>query len=195
VQEYLVTIEIIEYTEEDLRSIFRNKILRDKVFEVITADSKAEADQVWARHILVPDKAMAYIVLERLEAGEDWTALAAGLSQDTANKDTGGDLGWFGLAQMDPEFEKVAFNLSVGSTSNEPVYTQYGYHIIQVLGHEIRPLTNAQFSTVLQGDFNNWLSTSKSDENSVTRFEEVWTERVPDKPGLADFFQPQGPQP
>ncbi len=134
----------IGFTEKDLRSLAENFLYRRKVSDAVLADLgvKPAEDQVWARHILVPDEAAGQLVLDRLKAGEDWSALAAELSTDTSNKDQGGDLGWFGRDRMVKEFADAAFALSVGEIVSRPVATTFGYHIIQVLGHEPRSLTD-----------------------------------------------------
>lgn len=66
----------------------------------------------------------------RLEAGESFEDVAKDVSTcPSASK--GGDLGFFGKGQMDPAFEKVAFELEVGQTS-DIVKSSFGYHIIKV---------------------------------------------------------------
>ncbi len=71
-------------------------------------------------------------LLVRIRAGEDFVELAREYSDDPGTSDTGGDLGWqrrgSGLA---PEFERAAFRLQPGQTSNL-VLTSFGFHIIQV---------------------------------------------------------------
>jgi len=96
------------------------------------------AEQIHARHILVPSEAEARQVLARLQAGEDFAQVAQELSIDTASGAQGGDLGWFGGGAMVPEFEQAAFSLEIGQTS-EPVQTTYGFHIIQVLDRRTAP--------------------------------------------------------
>jgi parvulin-like peptidyl-prolyl isomerase len=71
-------------------------------------------------------------LLTQLKESEDVFAfLAQNFSQDTSNKDKGGDLGWFSKGKMVPEFEEVAFNTPAGEIS-QPVETQFGWHVISV---------------------------------------------------------------
>lgn len=89
-------------------------------------------NEVNARHILVKTKEEADAIIKRLDAGEDFAAIAKELSTDPGSGANGGELGWFGPNQMVPEFEKAAFALEVGAYSKEPVQSQFGFHIIKV---------------------------------------------------------------
>jgi parvulin-like peptidyl-prolyl isomerase len=180
------TLRYIGVNEDDLRRIFESQILREKIQSEITADLSKSQDQVWARHILVADEATAQQVLERLQNGEDFAALAQELSTDTGSASNGGDLGWFGIGVMDPNFEKSAFNLDIGDIS-EPVQTQFGWHIIQVLGHEERPLSDSEYSQLVQQSFQEWLQQQR-DASEVEIFE-IWQDRVPAEPVLPALAQ------
>lgn len=181
VSKYLEQVKPINFSDADLRSIFRNQLLAEKLQNVITADIGATQDQVWARHILVDDETIALATLERIKNGEDWAKVAAELSKDTSNKDAGGDLGWFGSGKMVSEFETAAFALKIGEIS-QPVKTQFGYHLIQVLGHETRPLTAAEQADAKSIAFSAWLTTAKS-EAKITK-NDIWKDRVPTEPAL-----------
>lgn len=100
-----------------------------------------------ARHILIstPDSSEQAVnaardkvqqVVERLDAGEDFAALAAELSDDPASAAAGGDLGFFGPGIMTPDFEQAVFAMNVGERS-EPVQTSFGFHVIELT--EIKP--------------------------------------------------------
>lgn len=169
----------INFSEKQLREVIASQLYRQKVMEAQTKDLPRTQEQVWARHILVPDQQTAETVETRLKQGEDFAKLAAEFSTDQATKDNGGDLGWFPAGQMDPAFEKVAFNLKIGQIS-DPVETQFGWHIIQVLGHEDRPLTDAQYQQLQLTKFNEWLTQQRSKENVQTF--DYWRERVPTEP-------------
>jgi peptidyl-prolyl cis-trans isomerase D len=105
--------------------------------------------QVHAAHVLVvvpqtggseaEDKARAKVadVIRRAKAGEDFSKLAAEISEDPGSKPKGGDLGWISKGEMVPAFEAVAFTLGRGELTPEPVRTPFGFHAIRVL--EVRP--------------------------------------------------------
>jgi peptidyl-prolyl cis-trans isomerase C len=90
------------------------------------------ADKIRCAHILVEKHSQALQVLERLKKGESFAAIAEQVSQCPSKK-RGGDLGWFGHGQMVREFEKAAFALEKGQTTQEPVKTEFGYHTIKRL--------------------------------------------------------------
>src|SRR6202048_4928590 len=74
-------------------------------------------------------------VLKQAKKGAKFEDLAKKYSEDPGTKDKGGDLGWITQGQTVPEFEKTAFGLPVGGTS-DVVQTVYGFHIIKVLEKE-----------------------------------------------------------
>jgi parvulin-like peptidyl-prolyl isomerase len=168
-------------TETDYRKLVETDLYRSKLFDIITADVKPFEEQVWARHILVADEATAQSIYERLQKGEDFAALAAEFSID-GTKDTGGDLGWFGKRGMIKEFADAAFALKVGEIS-KPVQSQYGFHIIQVIGHEDRPLDAQGFESYKQTVFTDWLKQLRTD-STITTYDAFWLQIMPTEPAL-----------
>lgn len=89
------------------------------------------ADKIRCAHILVKSEAQANEILEKIKAGEKFSALAQQYSLDGSARH-GGDLGVFGRGVMVREFERAAFALNKGEVSGI-VKTQFGYHIIKRL--------------------------------------------------------------
>jgi peptidyl-prolyl cis-trans isomerase D len=111
-------------------------------------DEYRSPEQVNVRHILIktplpgPDgkvdpagveqaRKKAEDILKQLKAGGNFADLAKKYSEDTASAKDGGSLGWIERGRTVPEFEKVAFSLPKGATS-DLVESSYGFHIIQV---------------------------------------------------------------
>jgi peptidyl-prolyl cis-trans isomerase D len=100
-------------------------------------------EQVKVRHILIAvqsgadakadaaAKAKAEDILKQIKAGGNFADLASKNSDDPGSKVQGGELGWLDRGKTVPEFDKSAFTLSPGQTS-DLVKTQFGYHILQV---------------------------------------------------------------
>ena len=81
-----------------------------------------------ASHILVETEEAALAVIEEIEGGADFAAVAREKSTGPSGPN-GGQLGWFGTGAMVPEFEQAVVELEVGAVS-APVKTQFGWHII-----------------------------------------------------------------
>jgi len=92
-----------------------------------------------ARHILVANEGDAKKLIERLDKGEKFDVLAKSESIDPS-KSTGGDLGWFSPERMMPEFAGAVIAMKPNEYTHNPVHTQYGWHVIQLLDtREVSP--------------------------------------------------------
>ena len=167
VKDYLVSLESsMGANEADVRARIEASLYSQKLQQAIGDEIPAEQDEVWARHILVADEETAKQLLAKLRAGEDWDGLAMEFSTDTSNKDRGGDLGWFPRGQMVSEFEMAAFDGAVGEIVG-PVQTSFGWHLIQVEGHEVRPVDAGVLSAQRQRAFSDWLAAQRDQAEIV----------------------------
>ena len=178
-------------SEDQYEIIFETELVRKKLYDAVTADIALEQDQVWARHILVSTEEEARSIIERLNDGEEFGELAAELSLDTSSGANGGDLGWFGEGQMVAPFEEAVFELEVGEIS-EPVQSDFGWHVIQLIDRTTLPMTASQYEQARQAAFDEFL-TGLREESEVTIYD-YWMERVPAEPGLEALQGLQGLQ-
>ena len=137
-------------------------------------------EQIHARHILlrpneVQDDATTRQRLaalrDRILAGEDFGALASVTSEDPGSASRGGDLGWTSPGTFDPDFETALAALETDQIS-EPFRTQFGWHIVQLLGKR----TYDQSEEVRRERVLTALRESKVDEET-----ELWLRRLRDE--------------
>jgi peptidyl-prolyl cis-trans isomerase D len=111
------------------------------------------AEERHARHILVAvengdedaARAKAQGLVDRLNKGEDFAALASEFSTDAGTKAQGGDLGWIGRGMLVGPFEDALFQMQAGDVRG-PVRSDFGYHVIRL--DELRAGTTQSFEAV-----------------------------------------------
>lgn len=191
--------QVAGYSLDEYKQIIRARLLREKLQEVIAAETVATTEEaVRARHILLrvrepaPESeaeptplpegqptptptpaprndeetlALANQLRQRLLDGEDFAELAAEYSDDPGSAAQGGDLGWFGRGRMVAPFEEAAFSLQVGEIS-EPVKSDFGYHIIEVLERDdARPKDEGTIAQERIQAFQTWLNAQLARED------------------------------
>lgn len=151
--------EIVEATRENLLT---NRVREAVIAQSATQTSGATVQQVHARHILVGSEAEARALLEQLQAGGDFVALAATYSRDSLTKDSGGDLGFFVREDLTtPELADLAFSLQVGQIGG-PLQTMLGYHVVQTLEFAETPALETVQGAALESRFAEWLTQQRT---------------------------------
>lgn len=151
-----------------------------KLLDVRNQEAKAIVDQIHVRHILMKTNEIAddatirqklSQLRERILKGEDFAGLATTSSEDPGSQSQGGDLGWTGPGTFVPEFEQSIADLKDNEIT-EPFHTQYGWHIVQMLGH--RRIDNTD--EVRRHEASEAIRASKADEET-----ELWLRRLRDE--------------
>jgi peptidyl-prolyl cis-trans isomerase C len=112
-----------------------------KTNPVTDAEIKAEYDKLKAqaggkeyraRHILVEKEEEALSIITQLKGGADFNELAKKLSKDPGSAPNGGDLDWAPSGNYVPEFGQAMTQLEKGKSTEKPVKTQFGWHVIRL---------------------------------------------------------------
>lgn len=119
--------------------------LNDRIIDTGSREKAIQIPQTRVRQILLrvagttsekDAKERLSQIKKRIDAGEDFGSLATLYSQDGSAMN-GGNMSWVSLGEMVPEFEQAMNILNINQVSN-PVRTDYGYHLIQVLERRIK---------------------------------------------------------
>ena len=121
-----------------IRELFANYQKKNPVTD---ADLKAEYDkfaatnggkEYKARHILVEKESEATAILASLKKNGKFEDIAKKQSKDPGSGAKGGDLDWANPSSYVPEFTEALLKLNKGQTTDTPVKSQFGYHVIRV---------------------------------------------------------------
>ena len=194
---------------EVVRKVFYYDALRTALMDAMAAEAPTGELQVRVRHILIAfDPAnvgsglpateeqraaaeeKANEVMAAIQNGEPFADLAREVSDDTGSAQNGGELDWQSPSGFVSAFADTVTTAEIGEIVG-PVETEYGYHIIQVLGREVRALTDTQLNQRRSQLFSEWLTERKAAAN-IERSDN-WLDRIPDEPTinqlLGDLFR------
>ena len=110
------------------------------VVKLIDKDEDNQGELYNVQVMILGSEEEAREVITRLESGEDFATLAKELSQHSASKEDGGELGWLSPDEVYSGVEDFVFNAEPGEVSepirDEVVVTTGGYWLVQVLAVE-----------------------------------------------------------
>jgi parvulin-like peptidyl-prolyl isomerase len=149
------------YTMASFRSAFAEESLASAMVELIV-DQVSKLDvHAKALHILVATEEEAQQLHDQILAGADFSELAVLYSLDLSTRPAGGDLGWFAKGTLTiPEVEEIVFSLQPGDLS-EVIGSELGYHIIQLIDLEERPLSFQLLETRREQAVESWLRSQR----------------------------------
>jgi len=136
------TPEVSDRIDLSQQSILANAFIQDYLKNSPVSDDmlKAEYEKIKgqmtgseykARHILVEKEADAKDIIAKLKKNpKAFESLAKEKSKDDGSKANGGELGWFDPSGMVPEFGAAVAKLAKDKFTEEPVKSQFGYHVI-----------------------------------------------------------------
>jgi peptidyl-prolyl cis-trans isomerase C len=146
-----------------------------KVYNEVSGSQKPEPE-IRARHILLATEDEAKAALKRVKGGEDFAKVADAVSKDPGSQ--GGDLGWFTMDRMVPEFAEAAFKLDKGQIS-DPVKSQFGWHVIKL--EEKRAKSFPDFEQV-KDQVKTYVIQKAQTDQIVTLRDAAKIEKTPDAP-------------
>ncbi len=127
-----------ELKDQLLREVYLSKRVDNKVGDGAVKDEysklrRENPDQTeyQARHMLVDSKEEAQGLIKQLDSGADFAKLAS-KNNKGPEKEKGGELGYFTAKEVVPEFAETVAKMKVGAVTQEPVKTQFGWHVIQL---------------------------------------------------------------
>jgi peptidyl-prolyl cis-trans isomerase C len=134
-----------------------------KEYEKVKAERGGEAGKQYkSRHILVKEEADAKQIIAQLKGGANFEALAKEKSEDPGSKESGGELDWSEAEGYVQPFGMALKALKKGELTAEPVKTDYGYHIIELLDvrsvpfpdlEKVKPQIQQQLATKARDDY------------------------------------------
>lgn len=140
-----------------------DSITKTRVRHILIKPNEVLSDEEAKRKLLA--------IRQRIENGDDFAQLARGHSDDKGSAIKGGELGWIQAGALVPPFEEAMNQLALRQIS-EPVQTQFGWHLIQVLERQ----ESSDTAELLHNQARDELFKRKVEEET-----ELWLRRIRDE--------------
>ena len=164
-ENYRQFLEISQLSDSDYREIARVRILRREVREKVSEQVPSVEESVYVHWIRVRDDETAIQVEQRLDAGEEFDALARELNQDSTYADFNGEVGWVPRGAF-VELEELLFSIE-HYTEDNPIYsesltTRSGIHILKVTdGPELHEINETMRGVLEIRALEEWLDAER----------------------------------
>lgn len=160
------------FDEKDFRRLVESSVLRTKLEESIGSTVSLTGEHVHVLQILVETREEADAIVARLDAGEEWNALAAELSTESATSQSGGDMGWFMRGQKGETFDAVVFTAEPDPTKTLVIEDDYGFHVVRVLERDpARFLSETDLESAKRTVVTEWFAERRNKEDVVNLWE------------------------
>ncbi|MGF1504759.1 MAG: peptidylprolyl isomerase, partial [Anaerolineae bacterium] len=166
--------------EDLLFDVARVQLLTTRLFEAYEADVPTEEEQVRVGIIRVSEEDSVEEIEERLAEGEEFTVVAAELSEDQITNLRGGDIGWQSLedleARYNEDFAATIFALDEGEVS-EMLEDGETFYYFTVFERDVRQLSAQEIRSRRVEEFNAFLDEQR--ETATIDIREDWVEFIP----------------
>ncbi len=143
-------------SELEFRDMIAALVLQTKLVEMFEAELSPSAESVRYRQILVSTDETAQEIRDKIEAGEDFAALAAENSLDVETRDSGGEVGWVPRGVLDASTEELVFALEPNEITTIPL--PQGVVVIEMQEKaEDREVEETQRAPLARRAFDSWV--------------------------------------
>jgi len=159
----------INVTDEDLATHYQENLVsftaaeQRRISHILIEFADGDADDETA-------KTQAEAILERLNQGEDFAALAKELSNDTFSGENGGDLEWLEPGVMEESFDEAALAIANVGEISPLVKTSFGYHVLKLTDYKAEAV---QALADVQAELRVKLSNDQAQEKFFTLQQEM----------------------
>jgi parvulin-like peptidyl-prolyl isomerase len=149
-------------SDAEFKDLLKTRLLALRMSKYLGDRVPTIAEQVFVHMFPLKDFATGKAVKQKLDAGEDFAALARAYSMDPKLKERGGVVGWLPRGVIDPGFDKVAFELEIGQCSDPMFIDKHTVVIIMVSDKAGAREIDAQLLKVVRSRaLDHWLKEEK----------------------------------
>ena len=168
-------------SESEYRLLARAELFNEKITEKFTADAPAVTLQAKVGVIATQSEDEAKQAIQRINAGEDFSAVAKAVSKEPDVQTTGGIKDYGPKGSLNAIYDDYAFTADIGSlssplTSGEDSGTG-AYYVVRVIDRSDQPVSESQKSAIVARQLRDWLTDTQEEMQSNGTFKRDWDQQ------------------